>query len=73
MILNDTRVPTGTSVKLISYLSGGTACSGMLAKLRQLGWMWVTPTPDAHPCAEAGRSDRRVVDPTNTIRTVLAD
>src|SRR5262245_23937165 len=41
----------------------------MAAKLRQPGCVWVTPTPSTHPCAEAGRSARRVVEPRNTTRT----
>jgi hypothetical protein len=44
----------------------------MPAKLRQLGWMWVAPTPDTQAAAEGGKSDLRVVDPRNTIRTVTA-
>jgi hypothetical protein len=44
----------------------------MPAKLLQLGWMCVAPTPDTQAAAEAGKSDRRVVDPRNTIRTVAA-
>jgi hypothetical protein len=63
-------VLTGTSVNEISYRSGGTGCSGMPAKVRQLGWMCVAPTPLAHACADGGRSDRRAVAPMNTIRTV---
>lgn len=70
LTLNETRDPIGTSVNVISYLSGGTACSGMPAKLRQLGWICVAPTPATHAWAEAGRSARRVVDPRNAIRTV---
>src|SRR5262245_66524840 len=73
LTLNETRVPVGTSLNVISYLSGGTGCSGMPAKLRQLGWICVAPTPATHPCAEAGRSDRRAVDPRNTIRTTATD
>src|SRR5215510_8836623 len=42
----------------------------MPAKLRQLGWMCVAPTPATHACADEGRSDRRVVDPRNTMRSV---
>jgi hypothetical protein len=42
----------------------------MPAKLRQLGWMCVAPTPLTHACADGGRSDRRAVAPMNTIRTV---
>src|SRR5262245_18955078 len=42
----------------------------MPVKLRQLGWICVAPTPATQACAEAGRSDRRVVAPRNTIRTV---
>jgi hypothetical protein len=71
LILNETRVPVGTSPNVISYLSGGTGWSGMVAKLRQLGWICVAPTPATHASAEAGRSDRRVVEPRNTIRTVV--
>ena len=37
LIRNDTRMPTGTSVKVISYRSGGNGWRGMAAKLRQLG------------------------------------
>jgi hypothetical protein len=40
----------------------------MPAKLRQLGCVCVAPTPFAHACADAGRSDRRAVGPTNTMR-----
>ena len=72
MILNETRAPSGTSLNVISYRSGGTGCSDMPAKFRQLGWMWVAPTPDTQAAAEGGKSDRRVVDPRNTIRTVAA-
>jgi len=32
----------------------------------------VAPTPDTQACADAGRSDRLVVDPRNTIRTVAS-
>jgi hypothetical protein len=45
----------------------------MTAKLRQLGWMCVAPTPDTHAWAEAGRSDRRAVEPRKTIRIVAVD
>ena len=61
---------TGTSVKEISYRSGGTGCIGMVAKLRQLGCVCVAPTPLTHACADAGRSLRRAVAPMNTMRTV---
>src|SRR5262249_39955706 len=70
LILNDTGVSVGTSVNVISYLSGGTACSGVAAKFRQLGWTCVGPTPPRQVCAGEGRSERRVVDPRNTMRTV---
>jgi hypothetical protein len=62
-------VLTGTSVKEISYRSGGTDCIGMLAKLRQLGCVCVAPTPLTHGSADAGRSVRRAVAPMKTIRT----
>src|SRR6185295_16146319 len=67
-----TRVPIGMSVKVISYRSGGTATSGTVSKLRQLGWMWVTPMAFAHPSTEAGRFARRVVEPWNTMLSVTA-
>src|SRR5262245_47382449 len=40
----------------------------MPAKLRQLGWMFVAPTPLTHACADAGRSGLRAVAPMNTMR-----
>lgn len=67
---NETRMFTGTSVKEISYRSGGAGCIGMPAKPRQLGCVCVAPTPLVHACAEAGRSARRAVAPMNTTRTV---
>jgi hypothetical protein len=67
---NDTRVPIGTSLNVISYRSGGTGWSDIAAKLRQLGWMCVEPTPLMHCCADGGRSVRLAVDPMNTIRTM---
>src|SRR5262245_16437498 len=42
----------------------------MPAKFCQLGWMWVAPTPVTQACADAGRSDRRLVDPRKEMRTV---
>src|SRR5512132_4305953 len=42
----------------------------MAAKLRQLGWICVAPAPSAHASTDAGKSERRVVEPRNTIRTV---
>jgi hypothetical protein len=42
----------------------------MPSKFLQLGWICVAPTPATQACADAGRSDLRVVDPTNTIRMV---
>jgi hypothetical protein len=69
---NETRVLTGTSVNEISHRSGGTGCSGIAAKLSQLGCVCVAPTPLTHACADTGRSDRRAVAPMNTIRTVAA-
>src|SRR4029450_14137523 len=60
----------GTSLNEISWRCGGTGWSGMAAKFRQLGWVWVEPTPFAQLSAAGGRSVRRTVEPRNTIRTV---
>src|SRR5262245_15675623 len=44
----------------------------MAAKFLHPGCVCVRPTPSTHPCADAGRSARRAVEPRNTILRVGA-
>ena len=56
------RLSIGTSVNVIYHRALPTACISTRLKLRQLGWIWVRPTPFTHICVDGGRSGFTLVE-----------